>query len=82
MDELSVAIEEAEMMKASVHLVAYVDERYQQVSEKFMQALVPIENIIDSVLLLKKDEAAAPVTLLRDFNFMSLWLFTSVMDFS
>jgi D-apionolactonase len=79
MDELSAAVEEAEMMKATLHLVAHVDERYQQQTQKLVQALPPIQSFIASLLLLRKGEAVTPAAVPDHFYAVIKKSLTSIL---
>jgi D-apionolactonase len=64
-DELAKAAAASEMTTATLQLVVYVDDRYEEISSALIEALRRFERLVASLLFLKKDEDVTPADVLQ-----------------
>ena len=65
--ELAKAAEASKMTAATLQLVVYVDDHYEQISGALIEALAQCERLIATLLFLKKDEHVTPAGVLQFF---------------
>ena len=64
-DELAKAAAASKMTAATLQLVVYVDDRYEEIGGALIEALGQFERLIASLLFLKKDKHVTPADVLQ-----------------